>query len=163
MNKGIFVGIAVLLLGAFAVYLFAPGEFETEETGVDLSQIDRTDADGVATVFSLAYLTRDLDAIASFMPPRYADQIEDLQTNQEKSEIYQLLYESPEDGWAYVGNINTNLPKARLDREERLYPLKSVGNEMFVLTLAAESDGKWYVQDVHSPDLADFENLPLAE
>lgn len=128
-----------------------------------METLDRTDADAVAFAFSKVYTKRSLDEIASFMPPRFERDFEDLSTNRENSGIYNLLYNEPDRGWQRLSDWTSAAPTPRVDERGRHYPLGTVGNEMFVLTLAADSDGKWYVEDVHSPDLEQFNNLPLAD
>ena len=163
MKKTIIILAIVALLGLGTIVLFEPEEHPSQNSELNLSQIDRTDPDAVASIFSLAYITRDLDAIASFMPPRFREDFKDLTANRESGDIYNLLFNTPDKGWQHVSNIQANLPPARIEGEERLYPLARSGDEIFVLTLAAESDGTWYVEGVHSPDLQQFNSLPLAD
>lgn len=162
MKNGIIIGLLVVI-AALAFNFLEPADFDTESPQLDMTHIDRTDADEVATMFKVAYLHKDLEAISTFIPPQATAQIEDLMDNRENSEIYRLLYDSPEQGWQHVTSMNSETINARLDGDERLYPLKAMESEMFVLTLAPEEDGKWYVQDVHSPDLLSFESLALAD
>lgn len=127
-------------------------------------EVDRSDPDASAAAFGRAYAAKDLAAIGAFLPPRYQAQIDDLAENGEASAVYRLLYEEPEEGWPLLLGWEDGAPPARLaqDGVERWYPLEPVGDEIFVLTLTPV-DNAWYVADVHSPSLTDFENAPLAE
>lgn len=154
-------------MGAVALMSLPACSNQTADEPISLEtmmeQLDRTDANAVASAFSRVYTERALDEIASFMPPRFERDFKDLMTNRENSGIYKLLYNEPDQGWPLLSEWNGAAPTPRYDERGRYYPLGAVGNEMFVLTLAADTDGKWYIEDVHSPEISQFESMSLAD
>ncbi|MEM9725252.1 MAG: hypothetical protein AAF909_07305 [Pseudomonadota bacterium] len=163
-----FFGMALALGGFLAASALAPAPASAGPAGGAkgaASAVDRSDPDASAAAFGRAYAAKDLKAIGAFLPPRYQAQIDDLVENGEASAIYELLYRDPEAGWPLLLNWTGEAPPAaRLAQaeNERWYPLAAVGDEMFVLTLTSEG-GNWYVADVHSPSLSDFEGAPFAD
>lgn len=122
-------------------------------------EIDRQDPTATAVAFLTAYKARDVVAMAPLSNETNRKMFTALANEGKQHKAYDNVF----GGWrwtaaqAWTGDVGT----VRYNKGgHALVPFGEKDGEVFVVVLTSDDDGIWGLEDINSPDKADFEALP---